>query len=336
MLAFSLLISLLCLGLVFGLVYALSPYVPAFCRKHGLVVDITERHLHKTPTPHGGGALLVAVVTPALFALTLFLQPVHSSFLYILFASSLLIALLGWLDDKSHQNQVLRLVVQVVCVSATAMWLPPLFDVVPVWLEKVILIFAWVWFVNLYNFMDGLDGLVTSQTVFIGMGIALLVPTLAPFTLVLAIGCLAFLRVNWQPAQVFLGDVGSTYLGFLVGGFLLLGVEWNTWELVWPLFTLPLVFSADTTYTLFKRMAQGHKPWTPHREFWTHRCVTLVGSHAAVVLRIHALNILLLLGIMCSLWAGVPWVSLFFGVGLLLVVARRIRNKLNDMKKREI
>lgn len=316
--------SIILVFITFAASYCLAPWVVRWCVSHNIVARISARSLHTTPTPHGGGVLPVALSWVGMLAYVVCVQPPHMLFLLVLLACALPVAYVGWMDDKAEQTPLTRLLVHVGAVVVAVFFLPQLFHIVPFWVEKLVLILAWAWFVNLFNFMDGLDGFATSEAIFISLALALLVPPLAPLACILAVAFLGFLRVNWQPAKIFLGDIGSTYLGFMLGGLLFVALEWNTWVLVWPLFTITLVFSADATYTLFKRIFQGHKPWHPHREFFAHRAADKLGSHKAVVFRMLALNVCLLGFVLLEIALGVKGLSLICGCALLSAVAWRI------------
>ena len=178
-------IDLILLLIPFFTMAILSPRVVEFCRNQKMVAAVNERSAHKTPTPQGGGILLVAGVVPVAIALAWGFDLPDKIFLTALFLMSIPIAYVGWMDDKKHVNPLVRLAVHLSCVGVGLYFLPPLFDFVPVWLEKSILLLAWAWFVNLYNFMDGLDGLNVSEAVFLAVAVALLVPSLKPVAVML-------------------------------------------------------------------------------------------------------------------------------------------------------
>ena len=131
-------------------------------------------------------------------------------------------------------------------------WLPAALDMAAAAL-------LWVWFVNLYNFMDGIDGIAGSETAAIGIGLALFAiagigndPALAAPAAVIAAAAIGFLVWNWAPARIFLGDVGSVPLGYLLGFLLLAAASRGHWKLA---LILPLYFLADATITLLRRLA---------------------------------------------------------------------------------
>jgi UDP-N-acetylmuramyl pentapeptide phosphotransferase/UDP-N-acetylglucosamine-1-phosphate transferase len=311
-------------ALAAGIVWVLAPYMVAFCTKRGLVAAITARSLHAKPMPHGGGIILPLIVVPLGLVWVGVFNPPYAMFLTVLLLASLAVAYIGWRDDHTDVSPLLRMLVHLAAVGVALVFLPPLFDifpqqwVAPVWAEKILLLLAWGWFVSLYNFMDGADGLASSQAVFLGLGVALLYPPLAPLALMIAASASAFLRVNAPPARIFMGDGCSTWLGFMFGGLLALAAADNTWQYLWPALTLPLVFCADATSTLVRRLAQGYKPWVPHKTFWFHRALALGLSHGQLLVAVAGLNVLLLALALVSLHSG--WAEVGFVGGILLMV----------------
>ena len=235
------------------------------------------------------------------------------------------VAAVGWLDDKHTLDARTRLMVHLAAVGVGVILLPQLIDFVPLWLEKLVLILAWGWFLNLYNFMDGADGQTSVEGIAIGIGICLLAPALSPLAAVIVGALLGFLRLNWAPARVFMGDVGATWLGYVLGGLLLLALVDDTWRMVYPLVVIALFFCLDATWTLIRRVLNGHNPLEPHKEFWFHRALALGLNHRQLAVRVLLLNIALL-GIALAGYAldAGAW-TLVAGLALLGVVGWRIR-----------
>jgi UDP-N-acetylmuramyl pentapeptide phosphotransferase/UDP-N-acetylglucosamine-1-phosphate transferase len=156
----------------------------------------------------------------------------------------------------------------------------------------------WIWWINLFNFMDGIDGLAGSEAAAIGAGLLLFgsvgagadsaLQALAAAVIGAAVG---FLVWNWAPAGVFLGDVGSVPLGYLLG-FLLLGLAVRGyWKIA---LVLPLYFLADATITLARRLLRGERVWEAHREHFYQQAVRRGLGHAAVVERVVAADLVLI------------------------------------------
>ena len=185
-----------------------------------------------------------------------------------------------------------------VAVPLSVMPSPVFADWLPAWLDKGLAAFLWLWFINLFNFMDGIDGLAGTETVVIALGYFLIVgaagagdPT-ANLALIIAAAAAGYLIWNWHPAKVMMGDAGSIPLGFLLGWLMIdLAARGHGIAAV----ILPLYFTVDATLTLAGRLARGEKPWLPHRGHFYQRAVLAGSSPAAVVSRITAANLALML-----------------------------------------
>ncbi len=306
---------------VLAVSYLVAPATVAACRKRGMVAPVVARSSHTVPTPHGGGFMLPLLVVPLGLMLTWLWPLPFRGYITMLLLGSALVAYVGWLDDKHELSPRFRLMVHLLAVAVTLGLLPPLFDFMPLWLEKTLLMFGWGWFVSLYNFMDGADGLASTEAVALGLGLSLLVPAFAPLGLLLAAVTVGFLRVNAPRARVFMGDVGATWLGYTLAGLFLLAAVDDTFTIIWPLATLPLLFAADATCTLIRRVATGHKPWEPHKTFWFHRVLALGYSHGQLVRAVAAVNVSLLAVAWLSLHVGYPALGFVAGVLEMCAIA---------------
>ncbi len=296
--------------------------VIAWSKSFGLIDEVNKRSSHKEPTPRGGGIIIVLMT---LLAGTVYAGYLMKSadgavpwFLIALLGGGALIAFVGLMDDKHGLSAKVRLLSQVVAVAPVVYFLPHIMTFMPVWADKAIFFFLWIWFINLYNFMDGIDGLAGAQAVFLGAAMSLFSPFFKPIALVLAGSAMGFLRVNVsvkRPAKIFMGDVGSTFLGYMFAGLIFYSATWDT---LLAFLALTLVFSGDATFTLIKRLMQGKKPWHAHKEHFYQRAVHNVGmSHTDVVVKATFVNTALLVAVMVGLVSGFgPWV---FVVGLVIV-----------------
>jgi UDP-N-acetylmuramyl pentapeptide phosphotransferase/UDP-N-acetylglucosamine-1-phosphate transferase len=218
----------------------------------------------------------------------------------------------SWIDDRCGLSPAIRLIAQAVAVALGLAWLPPearLLPFLPVLAERLLLGLAWLWFINLFNFMDGIDGLAGSEAVAVAAGYLLLL-TYADFdgqlwrlALVIAASTLAYLFWNWHPAKVLMGDAGSIPLGFLLALLMLDLALRGYWAAG---LILPLYFVADATITLVRRARRGEKPWQAHREHFYQRAVLGGASPPAVVWRVSAANALLMALALASLSYPVP------------------------------
>lgn len=266
-------------------------------RRHSVFEIPNARSSHSEPIPSGGGLPVMAVVLWC--AVLVHGIPEPAVALPMLWAAVL--AAISWADDRRPLPAWFRLGLHVVAVATCLYALPGeqriAFAGIPWLADRLIVGFCWVWFINLYNFMDGIDGLAGSETVFLALGILLIAGTLGvrPEMLTLAAalagGALGFLVWNWQRARVFFGDSGSIPVGFLLAWML---IQIATLGAPVAAGILPLYFLTDATYTLLKRMVAGEAFWRPHRQHFYQLAVRAGLSHQTVVLRIIAGNIVLL------------------------------------------
>ena len=233
-----------------------------------------ERSLHLRPTPHGGGAGIVTALFIAASALSL---P------WVWSVSLLILALISMVDDWYPLPFWLRLVLHLTTAGSVVFFYQPGWGILAV--IPVVLI---AWGINAYNFMDGVDGLAGSMTVY-GFAAYTWVLyahseyALAGLCVVAVTGAAVFLYFNWHPARIFMGDVGSVPLGFLAGGVGLYGTVRGVWSWWFPL-TVFLPFLLDASVTLMKRIGQRKRFWQAHREHYYQRLVLRGLSHRGVCL----------------------------------------------------
>ena len=270
------------------------------------IVDTpNHRSSHTQPTPRGGGIGLLAAALPALlvFAVTT-AMPLPW---LVLVAAAAGLALVSWRDDRGHVRARWRLLAQIAAVAAGLAALDggPVFQgLLPPALDLLAAGLAWVWFVNLTNFMDGIDGITGVEAASIGIGLAAVGAPVAP-GLILAAAALGFLRWNWHPARLFMGDVGSVPLGYLLGALLVMLAKGGHWA---PALILPAYYLADATWTLVRRLFQGKRVWEAHREHFYQQAVQRGWSHARVSISIGILNVCLVF--LAFLALSAPWPAL--------------------------
>ena len=196
-------------------------------------------------------------------------------------------------------------------------------------LDRVASGLLWLWFVNLFNFMDGIDGISGVEAGSVGLGLAAVAVLLgwpalpAALALVLAAVAAGFLVWNWAPAKLFLGDVGSVPLGYLLGWLLLSTAAAGQWAVA---LILPLYYLLDATLTLARRLRRGEKFWRAHREHFYQRAVQGGLGHAAVALRIGLANGgLILLALLAA--KGYPWLALAAALGVVGVLLAHLSRR---------
>jgi UDP-N-acetylmuramyl pentapeptide phosphotransferase/UDP-N-acetylglucosamine-1-phosphate transferase len=261
------------------------------------------RSSHAAPTPRGGGLAVVTVLV--------IVWGVVGRGDGLLLLLALALAALCWVDDLRGLPPTIRLVGQTIAVGIGQLTLPaePVFQgLLPMSLDRAAAALLWLWFVNLYNFMDGIDGITGAETAVIGLGV-LLLAVLAAYPSVALRGAglfgvaLGFLIWNWHPARIFLGDVGSVALGFLVGWLLLNLATRGLWAAA---LLLPLYHLADATWTLGRRLLRRERVWQAHRSHFYQRAAPAPADHPRVA-GLVAVNGAVLIG--CALWstaAAVP------------------------------
>jgi UDP-N-acetylmuramyl pentapeptide phosphotransferase/UDP-N-acetylglucosamine-1-phosphate transferase len=289
-----------------------------------------SRSSHQIAVPRGGGLAVIPVLAAGwIIAGRLDRAPSQAAVIAVI---ALALMLFSFRDDIQSLPALVRLGAHFGAAIIGLHWLPggAVFQgYLPPLLDRAASALLWVWFINLYNFMDGIDGITVVETLGLGLGIAAVVAlagSAADGTVVLALIAAAaaagFLRWNWHQAKLFLGDAGSVPLGFVMGWLLLGLAARGYWA---PALILPLYYLADATLTLLRRIARRERFWQAHRTHFYQRAAARDGNHADVARGI-TLGDAALIG--AALIAVVqPWVGLAIGVvvsALMLVwLARR-------------
>ncbi len=291
--------------------------------RRGIVDTPNERSSHVTTTPRGGGIAVVAAILAGIGILYLSGQHLPDRVLVVAVITGALAAV-SWIDDVRGLPAMTRLLSHVICVSLSLFLLPlqpPAFlDVLPVPVQYTLVALAWLWFINLFNFMDGIDGITGVQTLVTTLGVSAVLayvdtmPDMILICLVVAAAIPGFLYWNWSPARIFLGDVGSVSLGYLLG-WVLLSSAGN--GLVVPALLIPGYYIADATFTLLRRALRGEKIWQAHREHAYQAAVQRGRTHTRVSIEVGVLGVLL---VGCGLAAIThPWIAA--GAGVVLTAA---------------
>lgn len=289
-------------GLFFALClvsFALTKAITAFLRRRQLLDLPNDRSSHSVPTPRGGGLAVVASILIGLAVCgAIGTVPINQAL--ALAGITLFLTIVSWLDDLRSLGALVRFGSHCLGVSV-ALWIslvsgPFLNGWVSPGVETILIGVGWVWFINLFNFMDGIDGIAASETLAIGAGGSGLIlvangdPSVAAIGLVCAGAALGFLPSNWNPAKVFLGDVGSIPLGFLCAWVLL---SMASQDLGMAALILSLVFLADATLTLLKRLIRREKIWQAHRQHFYQQAVQRGMSHAQATTAASIANLIL-------------------------------------------
>lgn len=283
-----------------------------------IAVDIpNHRSLHVRPVPRVGGwgvlpglSLAIALCAP--------------SFGWIAFGA-LVLAVVSQIDDRRGLPARVRFAAHVLVAGAAIAW--SAVDIA--WWLALLAVVALVWVVNLYNFMDGSDGLAGGMAVsgfgFYAVAALAAQPTLTVTAAGVAGAGIGFLIFNSHPAKIFLGDAGSIPLGFLAGALGFWGWQHGAWPIWFPAMAFA-PFVADATVTLGRRLARGEKVWLAHREHYYQRLVQMTGSHVRVAVAYY----LLMLGsggaalVALHVPPAVQWVLFGAWYGVLALVGWQI------------
>ncbi|WP_448807365.1 MraY family glycosyltransferase [Aminobacterium colombiense] len=265
----------------------------AYARKKQILDIPNERSSHSIPTPRGGGVVFVSLLL-LLFTLFVFILPQERPLWLSLLFGGAAVALIGWIDDKGGVSPKVRLAVHAVAVAWTLFQmggLPSLsLGCVSLPLGKLgscLALIGGIWAINLYNFMDGIDGLAAGQAIIASLSAVFLLKgansTIALALLVTAAAVLGFLFWNRPPARVFMGDAGSGFLGFVFFSFLLRTERGGEMPaLLW--LVILSVFIIDATLTLLLRFWEGKKLSQPHRDHLYQKFIITGCSHGSVTI----------------------------------------------------
>lgn len=254
----------------------------AYARRRGMFDQPGQRRSHLLPTPRGGGiGIVVATLLTLPFALCTLPMGPPPLLVGCLELALALVAAIGWVDDHRPLGVVPRLGVQL--LAATLFSVALLADS-HAWLWLPILVLSAGWSINLHNFMDGIDGLLAQQLVFVAAGLGLLaanatLPALAAAGFAIAAAGLGFWYYNRSPARIFMGDVGSGAAGFLLFALVAM-LWWKQRDLLWPALILCSAFVTDASLTLLSRFVRGRRWYSAHREHLYQWLVRSGYSHA--------------------------------------------------------
>ncbi len=306
----------------------LAWFLTALLRRYALARSLLDvpnaRSSHSLPTPRGGGVAIVVAFLAGLCLAFFAGLGIAAELFYALLGAGLGIALLGFLDDHGHIAARWRLLGHFLAAAWALYWLgglPPLAVFGGLlqlsWIGHVLAAFYLVWLLNLYNFMDGIDGIASVEAICVCLGGAILYALLETSLLtdlpllMLAAAVLGFLLWNFPPARIFMGDAGSGFLGFVLG-VLSLQAAWISPVLLWGWLILLGVFIVDATLTLLRRLLRGEKVYEAHRSHAYQYASRRFGRHLPVTMAVAALNLVWLLPL--AMLVAVGWLDGLLGV----------------------
>lgn len=283
--------------------YAVTLAVRRYAVSHNVVDTPNYRSSHSIPTPRGGGLSIAVACLMAVLFLTLSGQ-IAVGVGCSLLVGGCAVAAAGWIDDRRRLGAGVRLVIHAASAIFALIMLGGLRSLrgslISVSSPEILSAFACigiVWSTNLFNFMDGIDGIAGIQTACIGIGggailFAIGQPGLAYCMLVLGGAALGFLALNWHPAKIFMGDVGSGFIGFYVA--IVAVASENAAALPLLLWVVIMaIFVVDATATLVRRIVRGHSWFEAHRSHVYQIAVRSGLSHGQVVLTVGVIDCVL-------------------------------------------
>ncbi len=306
--------------------FMLTPLVRRYSLRRGLIDKPGPRRTHAALVARGGG---VAVGVSVVIA-SGFVTPDGTQALPFLLGA-LIVLLLGWCDDHRPISVGWRLGTQLFVAIGAVAWLGPVESIyiagMPlelVWIWTPMAVVAMVWLMNLFNFMDGSDGLASAQTViscglFAAAFAAHEEPVATALAGIVAGAAAGFLFWNWPRARIFLGDSGSLLLGWCVASLALFGTL-SASVSIWLSYVIVSPFVVDATATLCWRLARGERWYTPHQEHAYQYLIRVGWSHRRVLLAWITLNAVLVLpATALVLWK--PQYDLGVAAGISVILA---------------
>ena len=276
------------------LIWAVRPLL----LKHALAKP-NARSSHRIPTPQGAGIAVIAATLVVAGLIIACADASTSNFPIVVFGSTLFLAVVGFADDLKSIPVPRRLILQAISVGAILFAAPGDLRIVPAlpfWIERGLILLTGLWFVNLVNFMDGLDWMTVAEVVPITAAMIILgslgeFPIPATVVAAALFGAMiGFAPFNRPVATIFLGDVGSLPIGLLLG--------WCLLQLAWhqhfaSALLLPLYYLSDATVTLLRRVVRGEPFWAAHRSHFYQRATDNGFTVLQVVREVFVLNLAL-------------------------------------------
>jgi Fuc2NAc and GlcNAc transferase len=319
----------------FAIAFATAWFIRRRAKPMGLIAEVNERSSHTAPTPSGGG---IGIVLAASLA-GIFVAIPYPVEIYPVIIAGVLIAIIGYFDDRQPIAARWRLGAQILLTGAVAATVP--FDVlgpllglaVPESVLLVVLVLAGALWINLYNFMDGIDGLAAAEAIFLLLGAMFVAwwfhdsvwyQGVFWWMAWLAAACLGFLLLNWAPAKIFMGDAGSTYLGLMLFFFAIASIT-GGWLSLAQWLILAAAFLADSLTTLARRALNREPVWQAHKRHAYQNLQRRLGSHARATLVYIGIDIVLLLPLawLAGAYRQFDWAFLLVAYAILIPAAIR-------------
>lgn len=308
--------------------FSLTYFIKNYAIKKSLVAVVNERSSHSTPTPHGGGIAVAITWFIGLFYLY-FSAQIETNLFYALLCGAV-ISIVSFFDDIYELSPKIRLLFQslvafggLYCLGGFQILTLGIFDISSSILTNIFAFFMIIWFINLYNFLDGINGYAGSEAIFLALAGFILFG--GNHFLVLAVAVLGFLYWNWHKAKIFMGDVGSTLLGYNIAIFTIYYTNQDSSNF-WIWIILFGVYWFDATLTLIRRKLNKEKLSQAHKKHAYQRLTQAGWSHYKVTNWSIIVNI--------ALFAIVYFVSNIFVAFILAMIVLISCMKFVDNRKK--
>jgi len=319
----------------FAVAFATALFIRWRASRLGVMAEVNERSSHTVPTPSSGG---VGIVLAASLA-GIFVAIPYPVEIYPVIVAGVFIAIIGYFDDRQPVAAKWRLGAQILLTGAVVVTVPlevlgPQMGVaLPESVFLVVLVLSGALWINLYNFMDGIDGLAASEAIFLLLGAMFIAWWFQPgvwyqgvfwWMAWLAAACLGFLLLNWAPAKIFMGDAGSTYLGLMLFFFAIASMA-GSWLSLSQWLILAAAFLADSLTTLVRRALNREPVWQAHKRHAYQNLQRRLGSHAKATLVYLAIDVALLLPLawLAGVYRAFDWAFLLIAYAILIPAAIR-------------
>lgn len=320
----------------FFLTVALLKLIEPILKKYGLIDAPGGRRAHKKPTLRGAGLALVLSFLLSLAQIHISWSNLGNSINYLSYISIILLAGISFLDDIKPVHFMIRLFVHFLVATLAVNNFLGVNLLFHGKLNQAIDLFAAIFiltaYINIYNFLDGIDGLSSLQSIHLSISTIILCTLnynsvsnneYVLVSSVLLLGCsLAFIIFNWPPAKMFIGDIGSTFLG-LIHGLNLIILSSSSQKLMIASLIITLYYLADGGLTIIIRILKQEKFWLPHLDHFFQQAVKKGMSHKEIDLKICLCNIFLLLFALYSFYN--PILSVFLSISIVMLLLLHFR-----------
>lgn len=265
-------------------------YYSKIASRFGIVDMPSARRVNKIPVIRGGGIAFLPIAFLGLISYISIAEKMHINILTVSAILSLLLCLVYFYEDIANLHQIIRFVIQAICIGVVMIFFHQdlsIFYFFDHGIDILITSFLWLWFVNLYNFMDGSDGMTSVNTITILASIAVvsylskipLYEIIVLLSIFISSCMVIFAKFNWHPAKIFIGDCGTISIGFIIGAILIYMA--NHLGIIIP-FMIPAYYIADATMTILIRLINGEKIWEPHLKHFFQIAILNGCSHQKI------------------------------------------------------